>query len=167
MQVDGVSDDHWSFKDEWLRIDGVDLPKKDPKLTEHTACSAVQADITKEKTTPQNESQDPIMAQFELLATIGKGNFAKVMLAESRSNHQLYAIKILKKELLIANDEVKRSKTERNVLVKARDHDHPFIARFISTFDTETRLYFVIEYSPGGDLMHHIQRGPFDVARSR
>ena len=142
-------------------------PRKDPKPTEHTASSAVQADVTQEQAGPQNESQYPTMDQFNFLATIGKGNFAKIMLAESKSNHQLYAIKILKKEFLIENDEVKGSKIERSVLMKAREHDHPFIARLISTFHTETRLYFVIEYSPGGDLMHHIQGGRFDVARSR
>ena len=107
------------------------------------------------------------MNQFNFLATIKTGHFGKVMLAESKSNHQLYAVKIFKKELLIENDEVKGSKNERSVLMKAREHDHPFIARLISTFHTETRLYFVIEYSPGGDLMHHIQGGQFDVARSR
>ena len=107
------------------------------------------------------------MDQFNCLTTIGKGNVAKVMLTESRSDHQLYAIKILKKELLIQNDEVKGSDFEKCVLMRAREHDHPFIVRLISTFHTETRLYFVMEYCPGGGLSHHLQRGPFDVARSR
>ena len=167
MQFRRIFDDQWSQKDEWLHINGADWPRKDPKPTEHTASSAVQVDVTQEQAGPQNESQYPIMDQFNFLATIGKGNFAKIMLAESKSNHQLYAIKILKKECLIENDEVKGSKIERSVLIKAREHDHPFIARLISTFQTETRLYYVIEYSPGGDLMYHIQGGQFDVARSR
>ena len=71
------------------------------------------------------------------------------MLAESKSDNQLYAIKILKKESLIENDEVKRSKIEKGVLTKAREHDHP------------------LEYCPGGNLGHHLQRGPFNIARSR
>ncbi len=107
------------------------------------------------------------MDHLNFLTTLGKGNFAKIMLAESKSDHQLYAVKILKTELLIQNDEVKGSKIERSVLMKAREHDHPFVARLISTFHTETKLYFIIEYCPGGNLMHHIQGGQFDVARSR
>lgn len=74
---------------------------------------------------------------------------------------------MLKKEVLIQDDEVKSSKIEKSVLMKAREHDHPFIARLISTFHTETRLFLVMDYHPGGDLMHHTQRGQFDVARSR
>ena len=107
------------------------------------------------------------MDQFNLIATLGRGNFAKVMLAESKSDHQLYAIKMLKKGFLVENDEVKGSKIERNVLAKAREHAHPFITRLILTFHTETRLCFVMEYVSGGDLMHHIQQGQFDVSRSR
>lgn len=156
-----------SRKGGWLHINRADWPRKNPKLTEHTVCSTVQTDFTQEQAGPQNESQYPTMDQFNFLATLGKGSFAKVILTESKSDHQLYAIKILKKEILIENDEVKGSKIERSVLIKAREHDHPFIARLISTFHTETRLCLVIEYSPGGDLMHHIQGGQFDVARSR
>ena len=107
------------------------------------------------------------MDQINVLATLGRGTFARVMLAEDKSDQQLYAIKILRKETLIENDEVKGSKIERNVLMKARECDHPFIARLFSTFQTETRLCFVLEYLPGGDLMHHIQRGRLGIERSR
>ncbi|KAK0513932.1 hypothetical protein JMJ35_003654 [Cladonia borealis] len=107
------------------------------------------------------------MDQFRLLATIGKGNFAKVVLLESKSNNQLYAIKQLKKESLIQNNEVKGPKIENSVLRKAREHDHPFIAGLLGTFYSKERLFFILEYYPGGDLSYHIQRGQFDVARSR
>ena len=105
--------------------------------------------------------------QFTFLATIRKGIFTQTMLAESQSNHQMYAIKTLNKASLIENDEVKNAKIEKNVLMKAREQDHPFIARLISTFQSETRLFFVMEYCPGGDLMHHIQNAEFSVERSR
>ena len=158
---------HRSLNDEWGWEDGADWPQKDSKSTDHRASSAVEADVPQNQARPQDESQHLSIDQFNLLATIGKGNFAKVMLAESKSNLQLYAIKILKKEFLIENDEVKGSMIERSVLTKAREHDHPFIARLISTFHTRTRLCFVIGYYPGGDLMHRIQEGQFGLVRSR
>jgi len=45
---------------------------------------------------------------FHLLAVLGKGNFGKVMLAEDKKVGGLFAIKALKKESIVKQDEVER-----------------------------------------------------------
>ncbi|KAI9787140.1 MAG: Serine/threonine kinase [Geoglossum umbratile] len=104
---------------------------------------------------------------FNFLAVLGKGNFGKVMLAETKASKQLYAIKVLKKEFIIENDEVESTKSEKRVFLIANKERHPFLLNLHACFQTETRVYFVMEYISGGDLMLHIQRGQFGTKRAQ
>lgn len=107
------------------------------------------------------------LEDFDFIATIGKGTSSKIMLAEKKVSKGLFAMKVIKKELIIEQDELSSVMVEKIVLLKATQEKHPFIVHLQASFQTETRLYFVMEYVSGGDLMFHAQRGPFGTERAQ
>ncbi|KAK3753515.1 hypothetical protein QZH41_018021, partial [Actinostola sp. cb2023] len=103
---------------------------------------------------------------FNMIKVLGKGSFGKVLLCELRDSKQYFAIKALKKDVVLEDDDVECTLVERRIL--ALGTRNPFLTHMHSAFQSQDHLFFVMEYLNGGDLMFHIQSsGKFDEKRSR
>uniref|UniRef100_A0A8C2IHL0 protein kinase C n=1 Tax=Cyprinus carpio TaxID=7962 RepID=A0A8C2IHL0_CYPCA len=96
------------------------------------------------------------LKDFDLLRVIGRGSYAKVLLVRLKKTERIYAMKVVKKELVNDDEDIDWVQTEKHVFEQASNH--PFLVGLHSCFQTESRLFFVIEYVNGGDLMFHMQR---------
>jgi serum/glucocorticoid-regulated kinase 3 len=92
---------------------------------------------------------------FDLVKVIGKGSFGKVTLVRKKSDGLLFAMKVLSKPNIVKRKQVEHTKTERRVLGKMK---HPFIVHMYYAFQTEQKLYFVLDYAAGGELFYHLSR---------
>lgn len=77
----------------------------------------------RQQTIPARPHRKVGLDDFNFLAVLGKGNFGKVMLAEEKRTNGLYAIKVLKKDFIIDNDEVERYVISICFMEEKRDTD--------------------------------------------
>ena len=132
--------------------------KQQPTLTDQSSCNIEMTEQEIEVTSITKEGHpvaDP--SQFALLSVLGEGSFGKVYLVKKLTGPDvgtLYAMKVLRKATLKVRDRV-RSKKERDILA---DVNHPFIVKLNYAFQTEGKLYLVLDYLKGGDLFTRLNK---------
>ena len=92
---------------------------------------------------------------FMPLMCLGRGSFGEVYLVREIKTDELYAMKVLTKHKILGNNLVRYAKTERDVLSYTK---HPFIVGLNYAFQTETKLFLILEFCPGGDLGHILHK---------
>lgn len=84
---------------------------------------------------------------------IGKGTFGKVFLVQYNKNGQLYAMKCIRKDIIIDNEQFDNIKLEKEILFNV---EHPFVVGMEFVFQTDARIYFLMNFVSGGELFRHL-----------
>mmetsp|Transcript_8073 Transcript_8073/g.9208 ORF Transcript_8073/g.9208 Transcript_8073/m.9208 type:complete len:142 (-) Transcript_8073:636-1061(-) len=112
------------------------------------------------------ESEDPeSLEDFEILKVIDKGSFGKVFLVRSKKNQKLYAMKRIRKDILIEKGQIQNTQNERDILLNI---EHPFLLGMDFVFQNDLRLYFFLDYVKGGNLFESlftVKRFPEEVVK--
>ena len=153
-----------SSLDEPLNHDEIDKIFQKTSLTRNSLNIRTQTSITRP---PQSLilSQEISKKDFEIIKTIGRGSFGKVLLVKYSKDLHLYAMKVLKKDFIKQTNQVMHTKTEREILARV---DHEFIVQLKFAFQTLDKLYLVTDFMQGGELFYHLHReGRFSEIKTR
>lgn len=103
--------------------------------------------------------------KYNLGRVIGTGSFGKVRLAFDKETNELFALKVINKDLVFSSSDRKNViMDEVNILQKIK---HKNVIGFRELFETKRFLYLVIEYAGGGELYERVCYNPLDEDRAR
>ncbi|CAD8160874.1 unnamed protein product [Paramecium pentaurelia] len=105
----------------------------------------------------ENENGKICLKDFLSQGEIGRGQFGKVLKVKMKCNQKEYAMKVIKKADIIKYGLVNHTMLEKNVLEYS---NNPFVIKLKYSFQTEQKLYLVMELVNGGQLLRVMTRQP-------
>jgi serine/threonine kinase 38 len=99
---------------------------------------------------------------FESLSVVGRGAFGEVRLVRRKpapnnttdpNNGRIYALKSMKKEMMVLKNQVDHVMAEQGILALAPEETSRWMTVLHYSFQDESYLYMVMDFMPGGDLM--------------
>ena len=126
--------------------------KKDKDSTD---IDQVDKNRTKTMFTNHKTVKEVKLEDFKILKVIGRGSFGKVCLVEYLPTKEIYAMKSLKKDILIEQDQIDNTLLEKEIL---QTIDHPLLCGLVFCFQTPERIYFVMPFLNGGELFQHLRK---------
>ncbi|XP_033924213.1 citron Rho-interacting kinase isoform X2 [Melopsittacus undulatus] len=97
----------------------------------------------------------PSVKDFEVKSVVGCGHFADVKVVREKATGDVYAMKVMSKESLLAQEHMSFFEEERSILSQSTS---PWIPQLQYAFQDKKSLYLVMEYQPGGDLLSLLNR---------
>ena len=112
----------------------------------------IKKEIYKQEMIKSRKSREKqTIHDYESIAIIGRGAFGEVHVCREKKTDKIYAIKKIKKNILILKNQIIHILNEQIFMSRANS---PWIVELKASFQEDDYLYLVMEYLPGGDLMN-------------
>lgn len=135
----------------FIKGDGDAIKSAIPSPPRHTNPHVEQAEPRKNRVAKYRAKFDPrVTAKYDIKALIGRGSFSRVVRVEHKATKQPYAIKLIETKYREGREVCE---SELCVLRRVR---HTNIIQLIEVFETQERVYMVMELATGGELFDRI-----------
>ncbi|WJX91152.1 CBL-interacting serine/threonine-protein kinase 21, variant 2 [Trifolium repens] len=104
------------------------------------------------------------IGKYRVSRTIGEGTFSKVKLAFNSNNGEKVAIKVIDKQMVLKNNLKYQVQSEIRTMKLL---NHPNIVRIHEVIGTKTKIYIVMEYVSGGQLLDKMSYAKLDECEAR
>jgi serine/threonine protein kinase len=91
--------------------------------------------------------------EFQIIKNLGKGSYARVVMAKQTSTNKLFAIKVIDKDFIEKEEKIHEVLIEKSLLT---NFSHPNIIKLFYTFQNSKKLYLVLELASKGNLKQFI-----------
>ena len=92
--------------------------------------------------------------RFEIINNLGNGSLGNVKLVRDKLNNKLFAMKKLDIPEILRNSQLYHVKIEKDIL--SMNNNNIWQTKLNYSFIEGDYLYYIIDYCPGGDLLHYI-----------
>lgn len=141
----------------WRQLLNIIYGSQDSKMKD------IQSKLETEESMQAQKSKTPFtkLSNFKFRKELGRGAFGRVLLAESKIDGSLFALKIITKKNMRSSDK-RQAKAERDILhAMTLKAPHPFTSGLKFAFQSENNLYLGMDFIPGGNLRELIKKFKF------
>jgi serine/threonine protein kinase len=105
-------------------------------------------------TDSQSAKKRKALTDYKIIKAVGEGAFGEVYLVKHNTTNKTFALKSIDKNFLSKQKKEHHVFQEKLIL---QTLNYPFVVKLFATFQDETKLYFLLENIPNGELSKYLR----------